>query len=145
MRDYREFALEIAKNMYSEEDLAHALDVAKAFARHTDQYVVAVLHDILEDTTCTQGYIDTAFPEHIADAVNLLTWDKDLDTYTSYVERIRAACWEHETYAGLLARDVKLADMNVNLRRLHLMKSRREAELRNRWEKGTSMLTPAPV
>lgn len=70
--------------------------------------VVALLHDIVEDTIVTREDLrDQGFPESIIGAVDLLTHRKE-DSYTEYIKRLRhsgTVC----TYI------VKLCDLDDNL------------------------------
>lgn len=71
-----------------------------------DEYstLVALLHDILEDTDITAEYLRAEFPEEVCDAVELLT-KPDGEDYFEYVEKVK-----HND----LARRVKLADLEHN-------------------------------
>lgn len=70
--------------------------------------VVAVLHDVLEDTD--ESPIDIVDETEWA-ALLLLTRRKDNETYAAYIDRVRRA----EGEAGRLARIVKVADLRENL------------------------------
>lgn len=65
---------------------------------------VALLHDVVEDTSVTLEEIQREFPSEIAEAVALLTHDPSTD-YFAYVRRLKA---------NPLARKVKLADLMHN-------------------------------
>lgn len=65
---------------------------------------VALLHDVVEDSAVTMAEIAAAFPPEIAEAVRLLTHDKE----TPYLDYIRAL------RTNPLARKVKLADLLHN-------------------------------
>lgn len=67
--------------------------------------IVAVLHDILEDTPVTIGILRGAFGDEVASAVAILTRPPG-DAYDAYIERIK----QHP-----IARLVKIADLNDNL------------------------------
>lgn len=72
---------------------------------HTEAAVcVALLHDVVEDSAVTMTEIAAAFPPEIAEAVRLLTHDKE----TPYLDYIRALS------TNPLARKVKLADLAHN-------------------------------
>lgn len=72
---------------------------------HTEAAVcVALLHDVVEDSAVTMAEIAAAFPPEIAEAVRLLTHDKE----TPYLDYIRALS------TNPLARKVKLADLAHN-------------------------------
>lgn len=73
--------------------------------------VVALLHDVVEDTDYTlQDIADMGFPKPVCDALALLTHD-DAEPYLDYVARLKN---------DPIARAVKLADLrhNSDLRRL---------------------------
>ena len=77
----------------------------------TEQKIVAMLHDLLEDTDITEEELRQAgFAENVVEAVLLLT-KKEGEDYTAYIERI---C------QNPLAARVKLADLmdNMDLNRL---------------------------
>ncbi len=68
--------------------------------------VVAVLHDVVEDTVCTLDDLRQAgYPGTVVDALDLLT-HRDGETYEAYIGRVAA---------DPIARRVKLADLADNL------------------------------
>lgn len=71
-----------------------------------DEYTVciALLHDVVEDTSVTLEDLAQKFPREIIDALALLTHD-DATPYLEYVQKIKA---------NPLARTVKLADLMHN-------------------------------
>ena len=72
-----------------------------------DLYVAAAyLHDVIEDTDYSIGDLIDVFGETIAEAVKLLTRDKE-ETYADYVIGIKKAVF----LEGKIARVVKLADL----------------------------------
>ena len=75
-----------------------------------DAQVVAVLHDVVEDTYMTLAFLATNFSSYIIDAVDALS-RRDYETYSEYVYRIGKSP---------LAAQVKLADLkdNMNLGRI---------------------------
>lgn len=69
--------------------------------------IVAVLHDVVEDTEMTLEDLQSAgFDEELLTAISLLTRNKE-DEYFAYVERISS---------NPLAKEVKIADLQDNLR-----------------------------
>lgn len=83
----------------------HPLAVA-AKVESEDAKAVALLHDVLEDTTIRASDLYNAgIPVHIVEAVLVLTKD-DCEPYGAYLNRIKV---------NYLARVVKLADMEHNL------------------------------
>ena len=84
---------------------AHVADVHRRVAREsTAVQAVALLHDVLADTSCTEDDLRRDFPGHVVDAVLALTHlpGQPLDDYYA---RVRA---------DPLARQVKLADIASN-------------------------------
>ena len=72
----------------------------------TDEYTtcVALLHDVVEDTTVTLEDLADDFPREIIEAVALMTHKDDVP-YLEYVAQIKA---------NALAKTVKLADLRHN-------------------------------
>ena len=71
----------------------------------TEEKIVALLHDILEDTNCTEDVLLEYIPKHLFDAVILLTRQEG-QTYNNYINNIK----DNE-----LARKVKIADIKHNM------------------------------
>ena len=67
---------------------------------------VAYLHDVIEDTDYLIGDLIDEFGETVAEAVKLLTRDKE-ETYANYVVGIKNSVF----LEGKIARVVKLADL----------------------------------
>ncbi len=65
---------------------------------------IALLHDVLEDTSMTLPELEAKFPAEITEAVQLLTHDSSED----YLEYVRRLC------KNPLARKVKIADLAHN-------------------------------
>lgn len=73
--------------------------------------IVAILHDIIEDTDITENYLlKIGLSKRIVDAVVALTRSKDMD-YQEYIKNLSS---------NPLAKEVKLADLehNMDLKRL---------------------------
>ena len=66
--------------------------------------VVALLHDVVEDTSVTFEDLENEFPKEAIDILKLLTHDKSID-YMSYVEHIKN---------NSIAKKVKIADIMHN-------------------------------
>ena len=90
--------------------------------------VVALLHDIVEDTPATIEDIEFMFGIRIAEAVDLLTRKKE-DTYFDYIHKIA-------TSGDKLAIEVKLADLADHLEKVDTLKP----SLKKRYEKATLIL-----
>lgn len=71
-----------------------------------DEKIVAVLHDVVEDTYVTLKEIKTQFGEDIAESVDAISKRKGGETYLAYLSRVRK---------NPKALVVKLADMEDNL------------------------------
>lgn len=70
-----------------------------------DSVVTALLHDVIEDTSWSlENLRAEGFPEHILEALKLLTHEKDVP-YLEYVQQLKG---------NALARKVKLADLMHN-------------------------------
>ena len=90
--------------------ILHALRVMLCFEKE-EQQIVAVLHDVLEDTEINEEYLRNAgFSKNVVEAVVCLT-KKQHENYFDYIERVKQ---------NDIARMVKLADLqdNMNLKRI---------------------------
>lgn len=90
--------------------IGHPLRVA-ARLNDDNEKIVAVLHDTIEDTYVTAGYLrEQGFPQEIVDGVIAVT-RREGESYEDFVRR--AAC-------NPLGRAVKIADLedNMDIRRL---------------------------
>ena len=84
--------------------ILHPLAVA-AKLKYPDEKVLALLHDVVEDTNVTLEDIKKEFGEYISYSVDCLTHRSD-ETYDQYIRRIS----KHP-----IAARVKLADLNHNM------------------------------
>ena len=82
----------------------HPIQVMTFVDTETEK-VVALLHDVVEDTDMTLDHVKEIFGDTVAEAVGLLTHKKG-DSYTVYVEKLA-----HHP----IARKVKMADLRDNL------------------------------
>ena len=74
----------------------------------TDAKLIALLHDVLEDTdTKREDLIKLGYSEHVVSSVEVLT-RKNKEDYNDYIERIIAS-------NNVDALNVKLADLNHNM------------------------------
>ena len=85
--------------------------------------IVALLHDVVEDTDITIEYLATEFSENIIQAIKLLTHD-DSVPYMDYIRKIKS---------NSLAKNVKLADLEHNSDTTRLENPTEKAI--KRWEK----------
>lgn len=86
----------------------HSFRVSTPFIQSGDATaaIVSLLHDCVEDTWVTLGFLEDRFPEEIVDAVDALTRRED-ETYRQYIRRL---CRND------IARRVKMEDIKDNLR-----------------------------
>ena len=113
--------------------IEHLLAVAANFPEDDPRHVVALLHDIVEDTETTLDDLrDGGFSEEIVTAVDCLTKRKGVP-YDEYVARIKA---------NPVARDVKVADLrhNSQLSRLKEITSKDLARCK-KYEQALAFLT----
>lgn len=98
-----------------------------------DEYsiVVALLHDVVEDTDLTFEDLSVLFPIEVIEALRLLTHDKSVD-YFDYVLKIKE---------NKLATKVKLADLrhNSDLSRLDVV-SEKDVKRREKYLKAIELL-----
>lgn len=53
-----------------------------------DACVLAFLHDVVEDTDVTLDEIEAEFGKYIRNCVNVLTHEKEFETYPQYIDRV---------------------------------------------------------
>lgn len=71
-----------------------------------DEHVVALLHDVIEDTECTAtDLVDYGIPEHLVRSIEAMT-RLDGETYFDFIKRVKK---------DPIARKVKLADLEHNM------------------------------
>lgn len=87
----------------------HPLCIAAHFQElnDADAAIVACLHDLVEDTSCSLEYLEDRYPESIVDAVDAIT-RREGETYRQYIKRL---CHNN------IARKVKIQDIKDNLRK----------------------------
>ena len=87
-----------------------------------EECLVALLHDVIEDTWVTIEQLQTEFSETVVEAVKLLTRDKSVD-YMDYVRNLKS---------NPIARNVKLADLHHNSDVTRLDEMSEKDKLRNK-------------
>jgi hypothetical protein len=139
----KEKLLEFAAKYY--DDLTHPLAVASQFEDLSDEWVVGLFHDILEDnldlpkqerSILTHKVIEIL--DHNWDvfrAIQHLTRVKDVETYYEYIEFIKYMK-DNNKQGGELAWKVKLADLKHNLSRTETLKP----SLKKRYEEALKIL-----
>lgn len=137
-----EEAERIAYRYYEREDYEHA----KAVAKYTidsplvkqqlfeaDFYIVALMHDILEDTDIPEEEFEK-FSDIQKTAIKLLTKPKSMK-YTDYLKKIRKEA-EEGYLEAYIAYIVKLADMKDHLSRKETLTDR----LKEKYIEGMAVL-----
>lgn len=69
-----------------------------------DECIVAILHDVVEDTDVTFEYLEKEFSNNVIEALKFLTHDKSVP-YDEYIKKLKD---------NPLAKKVKLADLKHN-------------------------------
>ena len=93
--------------------LGHLQFVSNAFDDE-DRKVVGLLHDVIENTVVSKTILlELGFPQHIVDAVCILTRSADV-SYDKYIDDIADS-------NNLIAIDVKMKDLehNMDISRIH--------------------------
>ena len=91
--------------------IGHPLRVMAA-GKTTDEKIVGVLHDLVEDTDWTfDKLLEEGFPTHIVDALRCVTKLHDDEPYEAFIQRVKS---------NPLAVTVKINDLtdNMDIRRL---------------------------
>ncbi len=102
-----EIAQEAHKNQYDlagEPYIYHPLTVSTMVSRPKEK-IVAILHDVFEDSNVSKFDIKGMFSKDILDALDLLT-RKPNEDYFYYIKRLAS---------NELARNVKIADLKHNM------------------------------
>ena len=128
---------------YRDGCLHYKLAIAKDFARHnlpadkyehtlrvinytrelqgscgaTEAVIVAALHDVVEDSDVTLDEIEKKFGRYIRNCVNVLTHEKEFETYPQYIDRIM----DSKLPEAIV---VKHADMRDHLRQKETLTSK---------------------
>lgn len=96
-----------------------------------EECIVALLHDVVEDTDVRMEDLEKEFSNTVIDALKLLTHDKKVD-YMEYVTKIKN---------NPIARKVKLADLSHNMDKTRLIKITEEDIKRiEKYEKAKDLL-----
>lgn len=66
--------------------------------------IVALLHDVVEDTDITLNDLEKEFPQEVIDLLKILTHDKKID-YIEYIKRVKT---------NPIATKIKIADLKHN-------------------------------
>lgn len=93
--------------------IGHLKRVSFPFDENSDEYIIALLHDLVEDTKFTFDDLkELGYSDFVIDTLRLLTREKSVD-YMEYINRIAKS-------KNQSAMKVKLSDLcdNMNLNRL---------------------------
>ena len=135
LRKALELAYEKHKNQVDKAGKPYFLHpVMLALRLEGKKKIVAILHDIIEDTDITEkDLLDIGFDDDIVEAVALLTRDKNM-TYYDYIRKIK---YSNNT----LAYWVKMADLkdNMDLSRLENITDK-DKERVKRYQKAVDIL-----
>ena len=115
----------------------HPVEVANEVLNPThDEYLAALMHDLLEDCNLTESTLRAIVQKEVVDMVVLLTKDKNL-TYEENIQKIIDS-------GNIGAMKVKLADNTVNMRgdKSDMAQSRKE-KLETRYQRSIEMLIKA--
>lgn len=82
----------------------HPIHLAEQMNTETE-CIVALLHDVVEDTEITFEQLEKEFPIEVIEALRLLTHDKKVE-YIKYIENIKR---------NPIAKKVKLSDIRHNI------------------------------
>lgn len=97
-----------------------------------EECIVALLHDVVEDTDVTFEDLEKEFSQTVIDALKLLTHDKSVD-YMEYVKTIKN---------NPIARNVKLADLKHNSDMTRLLSvTEKDIERYNKYQKAIQILS----
>ena len=108
----------------------HPIHLAEQMDTETE-CIVALLHDVVEDTDVTFEQLEQDFPEEVIEELKLLTHDKNTD-YMEYVKKLKA---------NPIAKKVKIADIKHNSDETRLEKiTVKDIARRNKYKKALEIL-----
>ena len=108
----------------------HPIHLAEQMDTETE-CIVALLHDVVEDTDVTFEQLEQDFPEEVIEELKLLTHDKNTD-YMKYVKKLKA---------NPIAKKVKIADIKHNSDETRLEKiTVKDIARRNKYKKALEIL-----
>lgn len=127
-----ETIFKVISNYYSEETLNHVIGVSKKFTYRSDEWILSLLHDILEDTNISTMEIKKLLKyynkEYLFICLNCITRKKE-ETYFDYINRIKNC-------SDGICKEVKIADLEYNLNRKETLKE----SLEERYNKALKIL-----
>ena len=109
-KDIAEKFLPKDKYEHAKRVASYSLEVSKKYplAEHIMAYIVAWLHDVVEDSDYPLCAIEMEFGEHISKCIELLTHKKEEYSYPEYIDHI----FESKNWDAIV---VKHADMKDHL------------------------------
>ena len=111
--------------------IRHPVAVAESLWNEDDDIkIVALLHDVVEDSEITLNYLRAFFPDSIVDAVDAVTHRED-ETYNDYVRRAKK---------NAIGKKVKIADLKHNLSRMEPLEPKDREFLTKRYTKALEIL-----
>ena len=110
-----------------------AMNVYEATEGDEEMTIIAVFHDLYEDTGYPPSLIASEFGEEIANCIEILTREKDEDYFKDYLPRVRA---------NEKCRQIKLRDNLSNTQdwRMNKLDPREADRLRQKYEKAWNYL-----
>lgn len=85
--------------------ILHPIRVADK-CRTLEEKIVALLHDVIEDTSITEVYLESkGFPKHIIDSILSVT-RRDGESYEDFIKRAKS---------DTIGREVKIHDLEDNM------------------------------
>lgn len=108
----------------------HPIHIAETMDTE-EECIVALLHDVIEDTPITISELEKYFQENIITALKILSHNKEKD-YMEYIKTIKN---------NSLAKKIKLADLkhNSDLTRLNVI-TEKDKERKEKYEKAIKLL-----
>lgn len=108
----------------------HPIHLAEQMNSETE-CIVALLHDVVEDTSVTFAELEKEFPCEVIEILKLLTHDEKTD-YMSYIKKLKD---------NPVAKKVKIADINHNTDETRLDKiTIKDISRRNKYKKALDFL-----
>lgn len=108
--------------------ITHPLAVASQFDNDFLR-AIAVMHDVLEDTSITEAQLRSRFPKLVVDSLVLLTHQEN-ESYANYIRRIGES-------GNIAARLVKQADLRHNS---HDLTDKKHLQRRDKYELAMELL-----
>ena len=128
-KELKEKLIQFAKQYY--DDISHPLAVANQFPEMSDEWIVGLFHDILEDARLSDWQLFLFLTKYnmykVYLEINRITRDRD-ETYFEYIKRLKE-------YNDVCTR-VKIADLKHNLSRTETLRP----SLKERYEKALRIL-----